>query len=170
MGGLLICMLIGMVTTGLGLMCMQCSNNLNTRCTGELKNCSQDQVCVSTLMQTIYIGSQTTHTFERDCGAESQCNASSSISSLISISSRSGCCRTDNCTVDIPSFSNVTKPVNSVQCPVCLTHDRSCFTSKLTNCTGDEKYCASFEMYTGNSGGKVKPEKNDTELTAPPAG
>ncbi|XP_072282725.1 uncharacterized protein [Pyxicephalus adspersus] len=117
MSGLFICLLFSMVSTGLSLLCIHCSNNVSASCTGVPKNCSQDQFCISTLQQTTYSGGLKTLKFERGCAL------------------------------------NVTKRKNSVQCPICLTHENDCFASKLTNCTGDEIYCASFEIK--NSGAKT---------------
>ncbi|XP_072282724.1 uncharacterized protein [Pyxicephalus adspersus] len=153
MSGLFICLLFSMVSTGLSLLCIHCSNNVSASCTGVPKNCSQDQFCISTLQQTTYSGGLKTLKFERGCGTLDQCNVSGSISSVVSIHSLSACCSTNSCTPGILESLNVTKRKNSVQCPICLTHENDCFASKLTNCTGDEIYCASFEIK--NSGAKT---------------
>ncbi|XP_077311992.1 uncharacterized protein LOC143932931 [Lithobates pipiens] len=143
MSGLLLCIVFSMITTGLSLLCVHCSNRVNASCTGLLKNCSQDERCVSTMKQTIFVGGMRTRLFERGCGPVDQCNSSSSLSSMVSIYHRRTCCSTNSCMPVLPVLPNVTKSFNHIQCPMCLSHELDCSASKPNNCTGNEIYCAS---------------------------
>ncbi|XP_071968982.1 phospholipase A2 inhibitor and Ly6/PLAUR domain-containing protein-like [Engystomops pustulosus] len=140
--------LVLLVSPGLGLECVQCTDNYNTSCSGNVKNCSGEELCVSIITQSVAANGKRSFTFERDCGAAEWCNFTAAMSSLLSMQIRSTCCSTDSCTPPEPSLEpKVNKSSNEIQCPVCLSHSlRKCVASTVQNCTGDEKFCSLYEL------------------------
>ncbi|XP_075696967.1 uncharacterized protein LOC142662642 [Rhinoderma darwinii] len=134
----------------LSLVCVQCTNNTISACNGKARNCTEDELCMSTITQTTTADEQKTFTFERDCGDADQCNSTGSMTSLLSTKTRITCCDTDSCTPQKPTLTEGKKLENKIQCPVCVVHGkRKCPSLSLRNCTGDETYCAVYEVKSG---------------------
>ncbi|XP_075046603.1 phospholipase A2 inhibitor NAI-like [Mixophyes fleayi] len=148
---LLVCVLLSLVTTGLCLECIQCTNNNSSFCSGQEENCTVGELCVSIITQMTAAAGQKTQVFERGCGDAKYCNISASMSSFISTNTNRMCCSTDSCTPPAPTLINGSKVQNHIQCPVCLAHDtKHCSNPNVRNCTGDERYCIEYKETSDN--------------------
>ncbi|XP_069802785.1 uncharacterized protein [Dendropsophus ebraccatus] len=138
-------LVFGLVSTGLSLVCVKCENSTVASCSGNLRNCTDQTLCMSTITQTTAADGQKTFTFERDCGDADQCNTTGSMTSYISTETHHTCCNTDSCTPPQPTLSTEKRLQNNIQCPVCISHIKGqCPLSNVRNCTGDQKYCARY--------------------------
>ncbi|XP_063797683.1 phospholipase A2 inhibitor and Ly6/PLAUR domain-containing protein-like [Pseudophryne corroboree] len=146
MNSLLICVLLSLVTTGLCLQCIECTNT-SSFCSGPVVNCTAGKVCVSALTQMTPAAGDQTQTFERSCGYADHCNAYGSMSSFITTETLSTCCNANSCTPPTPTLNYSKKVQNGIQCPACLAHDiDQCPTQAVKNCTNSEEYCVEYEV------------------------
>ncbi|XP_075135340.1 uncharacterized protein LOC142210215 [Leptodactylus fuscus] len=173
MNNLLVCtvFVISLWSTGLGLACVQCTNPTASSCHGELRNCSGDDLCVSTVTETTAANGQKTFTFDRACGDAAQCNVTGSMTSFISAITHTTCCDTDSCTPRPPTLSKEKGEENAIRCPACLAHSRAqCSSLKVSkNCTGDEKFCAVYEVKSDTAPVRYISLQSEPSLWAAPA-
>ncbi|XP_069805558.1 phospholipase A2 inhibitor and Ly6/PLAUR domain-containing protein-like [Dendropsophus ebraccatus] len=143
-GLLSLCLLLGLVTSGYSLKCVECYNITAPQCTGPTKDCDVG-ICMSGL---ISLGNYAL--FGRSCAPNgATCEVSGSITSTSRALISTSCCKTDGCTPADLKLPSVSLFKNGVTCQTCESPTQN---PCSIDCTGDEKNCANVALTTAGPG------------------
>ncbi|KAM3922127.1 phospholipase A2 inhibitor and Ly6/PLAUR domain-containing protein-like [Leptodactylus fuscus] len=137
--------ILTLATTSHSLTCIECMDASDVPCTGPVKSCLPDEVCLSRYTLTSIAGVPISKLFIRGCGNRSQCSESGSASiPHANVLTASSCCFTNGCTPPRPTLPSTTSEKNGVMCKACQTIEESpCDSDTYIDCTGLETKCIS---------------------------
>ncbi|XP_044134439.1 phospholipase A2 inhibitor and Ly6/PLAUR domain-containing protein-like [Bufo gargarizans] len=145
-------------TTSYSLTCIECSGiaefDIGIPCTGIVKTCSSNEVCVSKHSVIIIGGLQQPGTYGRTCGQRELCSASISASAPYGrIMMSFSCCDTDRCTPPRPELPSISSEKNGVVCKTCQSKENvPCDSKTYMDCVGEETKCFSQVTRSGSQG------------------
>ncbi|XP_040277131.1 phospholipase A2 inhibitor 25 kDa subunit-like isoform X4 [Bufo bufo] len=137
----ILCLLSALAATSYALSCTHC-NSEEATCSGPSMICPADNQCGTAYTETS-AGGMKSITLVRSCTPSSQCGYKGTVSiEGAQIRMGTSCCRTDNCTPNLPSLPTISSNPNGLVCRTCASADSTwCYTSDTIQCTGDQNMC-----------------------------